>query len=385
MAYSTFSNVRLAALSAVIPTREVVLEDEAGYYGANLEKLRLTSRVSGLEKRRVAPDGMTASDLCAAAATRLFAALDIDPASVDALFFVSQTPDYQLPATAAILHSRLGLAPGGTVMDMNVGCAGFPQGLLLAAGLVEAGACRRALVLVGDTIARFLDPANRVTAPVFGDAGTAALLEHEPGSPGMSFLPGADGSGFESLIIPGGGSRIPNRADEGPDSPFNRTVQDAEGNPWTLGGYGRMRMNGMAVFTFGVTRIPQHIKRHLGLAGLAAGDLDRLFLNQTNRLMLETIARKSGVAEEKTPWSTLPRYGNQGAASLPVVICDQLGQGSGPRNRVLICGFGAGLAWTSCLLSLEHTRILPVAELPDDGTRPTRDEQIASWHARFKT
>ena len=437
MPLSRFPHVRLAGVSAVVPARAVNLEDELAYYDGNPDKARRLSAVSGLATRRIAPEGVTASDMCIQAAQGLLGRVRAESAGIGALLFVSHSPDYLLPASAAIQQAALGLGPDCAAMDMNVGCAGFVQGLWVAGGLIESGACEKVLLLVGDTPNRFLDPANRVTSPVFGDAGTAALLERAAGAgrysfvetndaqrgapptpakdlaaqslcprapdpaiggrerpecghmslPGMSFLLGSDGGKHEALVIPGGGSRLPHRRDDAPDSPFNRMVTDAGGNPWTLGGYCQIWMDGLAIYSFGVSVVPGHIRRHLEQAGRSVADLDALLLHQANKVIIEGIVKKTGIAPCKVPYETLSKYGNLGSSSIPALICEHYGPGgageSAPKRDVLLCGFGAGLTWASCLLSLEETTILPVREYAMPEHVPDRDERIAYWHGKF--
>jgi 3-oxoacyl-[acyl-carrier-protein] synthase-3 len=382
MALSVFADIVLAAVSTVVPSGTVTLEDELGYFDGSVEKALKAGALSGVTSRRKADGRTTAADLCRQAAERLLSATGTPREDIDCLLFMSQNPDYPLPASASLLQHALGLSSRCAAMDMNSGCAGFVHGLWVLGALLASGACRKALLLVGDTPARFLDAANRVTAPLFGDAGSAALIESRPGAGSLSFLPGNDGAAHEALIIPGGGSRLPHRADEDPESGYNKVVTDPGGNPWTLGNYGQLWMEGMAVFSFGVGVIPGHIRRHLSLAGMKAEGLDLLLLHQANKLMLETIGKKLGLPREKTPLTALLKYGNLGAASLPALLCEELSGRPGPEN-VCLCGFGAGLSWSSCLLSLKEITALPVAEYEEAEEAPTRDDLIAAWHERF--
>jgi 3-oxoacyl-[acyl-carrier-protein] synthase-3 len=151
-----------------------------------------------------------------------------------------------------------------------------------------------------------------------------------------------------------------------------------------MGGYGRIWMDGMLIYSFGVSMIPPHIREHLAEAGRKAGDLDYLMLHQANKIMVATIAKKIGVSTAKAPWGSLARYGNLGAASLPSLICDTLSSGEGgDRDNIMLCGFGAGLTWNSCLLSLQGTHILPASDYIPPEHILTREERIQRWHARF--
>ena len=384
MAFSQFSHVSLAAISAVVPAGKVSLENELCYYDNNLEKAQRLSAISGLSTRRIAPEGVTASDMCIQAAQNLLTETGINKEEIGALIFVSHSPDYLLPASAAIQQHELGLSAHCATMDMNVGCAGFMKGFWVASGLVESGACKKVLLLVGDTPNRFLNPENRITSPVFGDAGTAALIEYNDHAEPISFLLGSNGAKYEALVIPGGGSRIPQQATDTPNDAFTAKVADPKGNPWTLGGYGQIWMDGMAIYSFGVSVIPPHITRHLSLIGLTIEDINTLLLHQANKVIIESIAKKTGIDIQKVPSGALQKYGNLGSSSIPNLMCDYFAT-TPEKNKqnTMLCGFGAGLSWASCVLSLQHTQILPVQDYVPPAHIPTREERIAYWHNKF--
>ncbi|MDR1945829.1 MAG: ketoacyl-ACP synthase III [Desulfovibrio sp.] len=385
MPFSIFSDVALTAVAAVLPAGGVSLADELDYFDGDRERMERYRQAGGLGTRRIAPPGTTASDLCIQAARRLLEHTGTDKKEIGALFFVSLSPDYQLPASSAIQQHALGLSADCAVMDMNLGCAGFVSALWIAAGLTNSRACDKVLLLTGDTPAGFTDPANRVIAPIFGDSGTAALVEYRKGAADMSFLIGTDGGKFENLVIPGGGARIPQLREEGPDSPFNRIVKDAGGNPCTLGGYCRIWMDGMGIYAFAASVIPPHIRRHLSLAGTEAGGLDRLLLHPANKLLVDVIAKKTGFASNPPPCESLAEYGNLGGASIPALLCRHYtGKGRDEkREKCLLCGFGAGLAWSSCLLSLKDTLLLEPQDYAAPENTPNRNAYIAHWHKKF--
>lgn len=379
------NGVLLSALSSVLPAGNLPF---AGGSGSHDDPAATPARVPGSapETQRTALEDLCASDLCAQAAQTLFAVCATKARDIDGLLFVSRSPDYLLPATASMLQHALGLPTDCAALDMNSGSTGFVHALWLGASLVASGACSRMLLLVGDTPGRFLPSSNAADAPEFGAAGTAALLERNAGAAPMSFLLGTDGSAYESLIIPGGGSRIPHQADEGPESAFNRTVTDKNGVRWTLGEYGQLWKDDSAVFAFGTTVIPRHIRLHLTQTGLEPEDLDWLFLHQADRRLAEAIARNITLDAEKSPWLSPGKYGNLGAASLPVQACDVLPPGTARDNasRTLFCGFGSGLSWASCVCSLDNTVILPTQQFMPQSDRPSRDSYIAFWHEKFR-
>ncbi|MDR1776449.1 MAG: ketoacyl-ACP synthase III [Desulfovibrio sp.] len=386
LTFTEFSGVTLAALQAVVPAKSVSLKDELFWFDGDPEKARRLTEISGLETRRVAPDGVTAVDLCACAAEQLLRENAVNRDDIGMILFASHSPDYLLPASASILQHRLGLSTRCGAIDANGGCTSFLNGLWLLAALLASGALKAALLLVGDTPARFADPGNRVVAPVFGDAGTAALLRAAPGK-SMSFSLAGDGKKHDALTIPGGGSRIPFSARDGLEGDGGRDgiVRDRKNTPWSLGGYCRIWMDGMAIYSFGVSAVPRHIRSHLDKAGLTPQSIRRIFLHQANKIMVEGIARKSGFAPRQAPFDALGLYGNLGSSSIPVQVCRHFADGArdGERDRLMLCAFGAGLSVASCILSLDDAKIGPVSDyFPPEGML-RREGHIHRWHRTF--
>lgn len=132
--FCTYSHVRLAAVNAWVPPNEISIMDELEYYGGKRKKVERLRRAIGLNTRRVCPDGVTASDLCFQAASELLDSNGIAREEIEALLFLSQTPDYQMPSTACVLQDRLGLSRECAAIDLSQGCSGYVYGLWMAAG-----------------------------------------------------------------------------------------------------------------------------------------------------------------------------------------------------------------------------------------------------------
>lgn len=367
--------VHLAGLRAAVPANEIRLEDEASYYGGSLKKVARMRATLGMDCRRVCPPDVTASDLCAHAARALLNDMPQVVQSIDALIFVSQSPDWNQPATACELQHRLGLPATCAAFDVNQGCTGYVYGLWIASSLVAAGAARHALLLVGDAHASGRDPRNRVMAPVFGDGGSATLLSWDESAPPMQFGFGTDGSEFETIITPGAQARIPLLRDPAANAVLAEDIVDPQGNPWQLFD---AWMDGGAVFNFTMDVVPAHLTAALRHAGLSPDDIDLLALHQANGQIVRTVADKAGFAPEKAPADSFSRYGNLAAASIPAALCDAAGGADAP-GRVLMCGYGIGLAWGSCLCSIDHWNCAPTLDFTPDPHRPTRAQRIERW------
>src|SRR5690606_10200847 len=201
--------------------------------------LPILMAVTGIRQVRVAPSGLCTSDLCEAAAKHLLERLEVPATSVDGIVFVSQTPDYRMPATSMLLQHRLGLPKTSVAVDFNCGCSGFVYGLFQSALLVSSGACRRVLLMAGDVMTPYLNEGDKANRMVFGDGGSAAIIE--VGSSTWHFETWTDGSGAASLVIPAGGGRLPASDDT------KRAQRCTDGYFRTLE---QLHMQGTKVFNF---------------------------------------------------------------------------------------------------------------------------------------
>ena len=195
MAYLSYPSVRVVGVSACVPRQVESNWTSLLIPEAEREKLIGTT---GIEEKRVAPDGVCSSDLCLAAAEKLIAELGWQKDEIEALVFVSQTPDYILPATACLLQDRLGLSKECLAYDVSLGCSGWVYGMNSVAGMVSNGSIHKALLLCGDLATRTQSYKDKTSYPLFGDAGTCTAVIYDETSPGIKFHLASDGSGYDS-------------------------------------------------------------------------------------------------------------------------------------------------------------------------------------------
>ena len=311
----------------------------------NPRQVRGIAKLSGILERRVVAVGQTAADLAFAAASGVMKVARVAPESVDLLIFCSQTPDYQIPATACVLHARLGLGGRCAAFDINQGCAAFPYALATAHAYVSAGLATRALVLNADTLSTVIHPLDRGLVTLHGDGACATLVEASAGGDSgiWAFQLGADGSGWNHICIPASGARCPRGS-----VPENRKdVVDESGNVRTQE---HLAMNGPAVFQFSIQKVPEVIRAFLGEQRLAVQDLDLVLLHQANRMMLEQIYRKLEIPPERQFYFS-ERIGNLGGPSSAVLLAEAWRmQKLRPGTLTLVTAFGNGLSWGSVLI-----------------------------------
>ncbi|KAA6330057.1 3-oxoacyl-[acyl-carrier-protein] synthase 3 [termite gut metagenome] len=351
MAFITFERVGIKAVAACVPPKKMFNKD-LGYLISE-EEIEKTIHSIGIEERREAESNVCSSDLCYKAAEKLINDNNIDKSLINALIFISQTPDYRQPATAPCLQYRLGLSLSTMAFDINLACSGYVYGLSIAFALANQSGINSVLLLVGETMSKTISKKDRNTTPLFGDAGTASLITKDEKFGVSYFIVNSDGSGANALRIPFGGYRQPS-CSEG-----LRETQDIKENILTGE---QLHMQGMDVFTFGLRVVSKSIKDILENTRIQIGDIDLILFHQANKFMTDFFAKKLKFPLSKIPYN-IRHFGNTSAASIPLNIVSEMhGSNFIQRNKVIMAGFGAGLSWGTCLLSLKATNISELIE-----------------------
>ena len=365
MATTRVANVRLAGVVCAIPEKVLDATELEQKYGAE-DTQKIIDNI-GVKERHVVGEKICTSDLCLRATEVLLQQLNWPRESIDAIIFVSQTPDYVLPATACSLHGRLQLAKHCAAFDINLGCSGYVYGLWLISQMLSAGQMRRALLLVGDTITKLVSPEDRSAYPLFGDAGSATAVEFRPGSEEMVFVVGTDGSGAEHLIVPAGAFRQPKSDRTG------KLYQQADGN---IRSDEHVRMDGAEIFTFTLREVPPLVKETLQTKGWSINDVDAFVFHQANTYILNYLARRIKIPAD-TFVLAMESFGNTSSASIPLALtASSKMKGVQGQQKLLLAGFGVGLSWAAAALVLEVTDNLPMTLLVVSEREKTKGEGV---------
>lgn len=349
MATIRYQGVGIKAVAACVPPKVMYNTDLTDLISE--DEITKTIENIGIKERRYAAPDVCASDLCQKAAEQLIADNQIDKASIDALIFVSQTSDYHQPATSPLLQHKLGLPTSTLCFDVNLACSGFVYGLSMAYAYASLQGVENVLLLVGETMSKTVSQHDKVSTPLFGDAGTATLVS-KGDFPEAVFSLHSDGSGSDVIKMPYGGYRNPSCA-EGFEP-----VTDAEGNVRTGE---QFFMDGMAVFNFGMKVEPRDIKNLISECQMTIDDVDLLIYHQANKFMTDFFSKRLKISLDKTPYC-LEKFGNTSSASIPLTIVSELKDGYPDRKHVVISGFGAGLSWASAMIDLTPCHISPLIE-----------------------
>lgn len=287
---------------------------------------------TGVSQRHVAGPDEFASDFAVQAAQKLLQRRGLAPSEVDYIIYCTQSPDYLLPTTACLIQERLGLPRGSGAVDINLGCSGFVYGLGLAKGLIETGQSSRLLLLCADTYTKYLRPNDLAVRTIFGDGGSACLIENCPGSESIGpFRYGTDGAGKEKLIARPGGWR------------GTAEHQGAAANPI-------LTMNGPEIFTFASRTVTASVEDLLNTAQLTRDDIDYWVFHQASQVVLEHLRKKLDLPTERFA-NYLLNYGNTVSSTIPISIKCAVDDGRiKPGMRLALVGFGVGYSWGSCLV-----------------------------------
>ncbi len=351
MAVFKIDHISIGGVAACVPEQR---SRTADYTRISEADRKLFETGTGIVERRVAPESVCTSDMCFAAAQRLLAETGTDASEIDLLVFVSQSPDYFLPATSILLQERLGLSKRTMAFDINLGCSGYVYGLAVASNLLSLPGFRKGLLLCGDKSSFSAAYTDKSTHPLFGDAGTATLIEHHPGAAPLYFNLQTDGGGWESIIIRGGGTR-------------NRFTEDSLKKVKIEEGIERsacdLELNGIEVFNFSLREVKPNVEELLRFSGKSLEEIDYVLMHQANKLINESVRKKLKLEKEKVPYS-IDRFGNTSSASIPLTLVTELGATlRHARKELLLSGFGVGYSWGSVLLSADRLVVPELIEL----------------------
>lgn len=333
MSFQQISNVKIKGVAACVPEKVIENKESSLFTEEELAKFFTTV---GVERRHCVDSGMTTSDLCLKASEQLLADLAWDKSEINALVFVSQTPDYRNPPTSCILQDRLKLPINTMAFDISMGCSGYVYGLSVLAGLMSSGHIKRALLLVGDTTSLTSSPQDKSRALLFGDAGTATALEYDEDAEKIQVQLATDGSGYQAIYTPHSGFRNRITPESFKMEDFGGGIVRARVHSW---------LDGLEVFAFGIKRAPQSFKQTIEHFNIDVEKTDYFLFHQANLMMNEKIRKKLKLPQEKVPYN-LKDYGNTSCATIPLLMVTNL-RTDLVKNELsaILCAFGVGLSW----------------------------------------
>ncbi|MEK5025625.1 3-oxoacyl-ACP synthase III family protein [Paenibacillus sp. FSL M7-1046] len=352
MPTQTIEHMNIAGVCCSLPGEPIQIKDIPSTFTE--KDLKKFTKMTGVQQLYRADPSQTTADLCQAAAEQLLHDLNWDKSTIDGIIFVSQNPDYVIPATACVLQHKLGLPTTSFAFDVNLGCSGYVYGIWMAGKMLDRNSCKRILLLNGDVSSFSSSPEDHSVSLLFGDAGAATAIEYREQSGQSSFVLGTDGSGYEHLIIPGGAARNRRTSETSIRSVDHDGVVRSQDDIY---------MNGIEVFNFTLREIPALISSVREIQGWTDSEVDSYAFHQANKFLLEQLVRKMGITAEKLPIN-IGEYGNTSSATVPLVLLDILkNREKENRLNIVLAGFGVGLSWAAAALNMEHTKYSEIVYL----------------------
>jgi 3-oxoacyl-[acyl-carrier-protein] synthase-3 len=283
---------------------------------------------TGIRQRRLAAPNESLRSIAAQAAQQALAMAKVSVTEVDLIILATSTPD-DLFGTASQVQATLG-ATKAAAFDLTAACSGFVFGMVTAAQFIRTGTYQTVVVIGADILSRWVDWSDRRTCVLFGDGAGAIVMQASPVSDGLlGFELHNDGSQNGCLTL----SYQPQ------PHPLGEIVTVGQGT------FNPIAMNGQEVYRFAVKRVPEVIEKALFRANLTVEQVDWLLLHQANQRILDAVAQRLGIPNEKVI-SNMANYGNTSAASIPIALDEVVRAGTiQPGDVIAASGFGAGLTW----------------------------------------
>lgn len=349
MPYFQFNNIKVSGVASAVPTEIVKVSDFASQYGEDY--VTKFSASTGIKQFRRTKPHQTASDLCFVAAEKIISEKEVQREEIGALVFVAHSTDYRRPATACVLHKRLGLDKNCVAFDISLGCSAFVYGMQVVCSMMANSDFNKALLLVGESLTKMVNPKDKSVNMLFGDGGAAILLEKTEQVSTIKGILKTDGTGYKAIIAPGGGFRN-----------IDAPTQDFTWPDGNVRSLYNTNMQGDDVFGFTISQVPRTIKEFLAKTEVDINSYDCLAFHQANKYISQMLCKKLKCSEDKMPLC-LDRFGNTSAPAIPLVLCDTYGSVDEDKElRVLACGFGVGLSWGVCSLTINPKDVFPIVE-----------------------
>ena len=330
----------IKAIEYYLPTNKVTNEYlQQVHPDWDIEKI---THKTGVHSRGIVTSE-TAFDLAKEAVIKLFEKKVIGQMEIDGIIFCTQSPDYIMPSNAFLIHKEFSFEKRVWAFDYNLACSGFVYGLAIARGMIATGLGQNILLINADTYSKYINPLDRATTVLFGDAASASIIGINEKGGIIDIVLSASGQEYKSFYIPAGGCRLPK--DE-----FTRIVKkDIAGNAKSIE---NIHMDGYAVWSFISKIVPNQIRELMERNLLSYSEIDQFIFHQASKLTIDSLVKELKIDSSKV-YSNIKFVGNTVSASIPIALKDAIDSNCIKKDDlVLLSGFGVGLSWGSALIKI---------------------------------
>lgn len=302
--------IGIKAVSIYLPEQQVSNLELTERFGIEADFL---SEKIGVLNRPIKSEKEDTSDMALEALERLIKQSGLVRGDIQALVVVTQNPDSNLPHVSGLVHGRAKLSSDCAAFDLSLGCSGYVYGLSVLQSFLTANGLSKGVLITCDPYSKVIDPKDKNTALLFGDAATATLVGPAPVFICGPFVFGTQGDLNGALVC----------------------------------NEGTLKMNGREVFNFAVTVVPKCINKLLENADLTEDEVDSFIFHQGSRYILEKLTKRSRLDPAKVRID-IKNTGNTVSSSIPLLLHHEINNRA--IKRIVLCGFGVGLSWAGCVL-----------------------------------
>lgn len=341
----SFRGKKIEGLLSIVPEKEIMFEDEVANYSFPAKQTIKLKKLMGYEKHRVVKDSTSSSDLCVAGFEYLISKGLVCKEEIGAIVVVSSTPDHQLPGNSSIIHGKFALSEEVLCFDLIQGCTGFIQGFTQSLMLLEHMKDKKVVLFNVEVLSKKTSKQDRNSYPLIGDAASVCILSNDESAGDIFVNMMNDGSRYDSLIIPAGGSRMPSTSETAEMRDFEH-----DGNYRSLD---NLTMKGTDVFEFVQKDVPPMLKETVSFANCSMEDINWWLFHQPNKFMLKKLAEKLEVPYEKVPMNIVENFGNSSGVCVPLNITYNLGKKLEDETcKCCLSAFGSGLSWGAIVMDI---------------------------------
>lgn len=350
---TVFYGKRIASILGILPEKESFFDDEVDNYSFPVKQTMRLKKVMGFNKHRLAKETSTVSDFAIYGMNYILENGWIEKNEIGAVIVVTLCPDFFVPHISTMIQGECELNQDVICLDIAQGCCGFLIGLMESFMLLEHLKDKKVVLVNGDVLSHKVSKRDRNDFPLIGDATTITIIENEPLAGSIYYEMYMDGRRRDALKIPAGAFRMPSTP---------KTSEMADQGDGNFRSLDHMHMDGSGVFNFVQTEVPLLLEHLLKETKESMDTIDYFLFHQPNKFMLQKLADKAGIPEDKLPMNLVETYGNASGASIPLVAA--LNLKNVLLNRMFRCcfsAFGSGLAWGGMILDfgrLKHCEII---------------------------
>ncbi len=290
---------------------------------------------TGIKERHLASEDETTSTLATEAAKLALADAGCNASELDLIVCGTVSPDMPFPAVACFVQDALG-AKDIPAFDVSAACSGFIYALTVASQFIETGMYKKVLVIGADVLSKVCDFTDRGSCILFGDGAGAVVLEPttEPDKGIIHTVMHADGSGWDFIHVPGGGTKAP------------ASIETIEQKQHFV------KMRGRDVYKFAVDKMQWLLGDCMEKCNLTVDDVDMVVPHQVNIRIIESATEKYNFPMEKV-FVNIDKFGNTSGASIPLALDQAVKAGViGKGSTIIMVAFGAGLTWAGATIKM---------------------------------